>query len=165
MAVIDCNAFAGLVGLQLTTTYLAADMRIFGFGPRRERPILYGPRKGETGIVGSHALHLQGPWRLRQDNKIVTGRSDLFVFEGDTAPPDWHYEQGNSRQCVICERVVRPAPRVHAVSVVPELGEVSIQFEGDLALDLCPDSTVLEAWRFFEPSGDADHVVFPVEQD
>lgn len=58
-----------LVGLELTATARAADMRGFHFGELRRY-------RGRT--VGGFALHVQCAWRIEGPDGVVTGRSGLW---------------------------------------------------------------------------------------
>ena len=86
-----------LVGLKLSRMALAADMRTLQFGKTEAR--IGG------GVVGEYGLHVQCPWRLEDDARIITGSDDLYVpyekSERLTESFDW--EKGDSLQ----ERILR----------------------------------------------------------
>ena len=67
-----------LVGLPLSHSFRAADMRMLHFGKARVV---------ENGRVGDYALHLQCPWRVEGPDGIVTGSDDLWEPANED---DWH---------------------------------------------------------------------------
>ena len=60
-----------LIGLKLSRTALAADMRTIQFGNTEARM--------GGGVVGEYALHVQCPWRLEDNTHLITGNDDLYV--------------------------------------------------------------------------------------
>ena len=73
-------AIEALAGLTFNRVAFAADMAMFDFGPLHSKIIGYGPRKGETIFVGSHALHVQCCWQVEQAGRVVAD------FEGALVP-------------------------------------------------------------------------------
>ena len=72
-----------LVGLPMSVTRRAANIRGFHFGPLR-------------GSSGTYLLHIQCAWRLEQEGAIVTGSGDLYRPASAQVPADdWYYEDGN----------------------------------------------------------------------
>ena len=156
------NCLDALIGLPLAVAHLAADMRTLGFGALRERPIGFGPRKGEMGLTGTHALHIQCSWRLRDRAGVVTGSDDLFVYGGDgDAPAGWHYEQGHSLQTIRMAQIVESHPTVLAAAVEPMTGDFRIDLTHELILEAFPttNGTRFENWRFFAFDSEDDHTV------
>src|SRR6516165_2784203 len=91
------TALSQIVGLRLSATRRAADMRTFQFGTLR---------MVDRGSVGDFALHVQCPWRIEGPAGIVTGRLDLWEQVEDNAPFDenWSYEELPNLQDARLER-------------------------------------------------------------
>lgn len=98
----------------MTDCSRAANMQVFGFGPRRQKR----NHKGEIVEIGDIRLHIQCRWRFVDDRCILFGRDDLLVpadasvsreeFDWDTAEsaPDvaqrkWFASQRSSLPAVI----------------------------------------------------------------
>lgn len=152
-----------LIGHELVTSFLAADMRVFGFGK---------PRAVKRGVIADYSLHLQCPWRLDgPDGTLVTSR-DLFVYAGpDPEPKGWDYEMGHSRQTTALEALLGPrialgdgwfhhsGLHVASVEYSRSTGDLTLGFDGGRALRVLPLANAAEQWRLFTPSADRDHLV------
>lgn len=161
-----CSELKPLIGLKLSISHRAADMRVFGFGALRPY------RKG---TAGKFALHIQCPWRLEGPEGIITGRSDLYVpaeepdesFDWDS----WDYERDGNRQDMRVADLLRGSD-LHSRSPVDvtesliveaidadELCGVAISISGGYRLVVFPDSAKGEHWRFFRPGSGLPHFV------
>ncbi len=161
-----CSELKPLIGLGLSISQRAADMRIFGFGSLRQH------RKG---TVGEFALHIQCPWRLEGPEGIITGRADLYEpaeepdesFDWDS----WDYQKDGNRQDKRVADLLRgsdlrtrsPVNVTESLIVeaidADELCGVAITFSVGYRLILFPDSSKGEHWRFFRPGADLPHFV------
>jgi hypothetical protein len=163
-----------LIGLKLSRTALAADMRTLQFGNTEARM--------RGGVVGQYALHVQCPWRLERDTGVVTGSGDLYApYENsERLDESFDWEEGDSLQ----ERVLRELLKgydentkqivnttnlltVEAVQA-DSGGGFCLRLSGGYRLLVFPNSTRYEAWRLFRPSKDGDqsnekHFVVPRE--
>jgi hypothetical protein len=129
-----------IIGLPLSASRRAADMRMFQFGTSRP--------------VGDFALHVQCPWRIEGPDGIVTGRLDLWEPVEDNAPFDehWDYENSPNLQDTLLERWLRehePSLVVKSVDA-DECGGASITFGGGFVLRMFPAGTRGEDWRLFQ---------------
>ncbi len=150
-----------LVGLELTATARAADLRGFHFGELR-------PYRGRT--VGEFVLHVECAWRIEGPDGLLTGRSDLWEPVEDLWGDDfkrWDYERdGNLQDKRIAEWLGHHDPRagacldaenrpvVLAARATP-FGGVEIDLSGGHRLTLFPAGSAGEDWRLFRP-GDGD---------
>ena len=142
-----------LIGLKLSASYRAADMRMFHFGTMR----VVG-----NGAVGEYALHVQCPWRLDSPSKVITGRHDLFepakVNDGlDLDSWDWN---GNEtlKDRIISSFLSESTPVVKNVATDSNGGAI-ISFSQGYRLVLFPSASRGEDWRFFRPKTEDDHFV------
>lgn len=152
-----------LVGLELTTSFLAADMRMFGFGP---------PRPRGRGVTADLSLHLQCPWRIVSGEAIVVSSSDLYSYGGPgDAPDEWTYDDGLSLQNQRLEQLLGPrvplgdgycyrSGLVVTAASKSANGDLAIAFSTGPILQVFPVSTDDEQWRLFVPGGGAAHLVF-----
>lgn len=162
------NTLQVIVGLPLRITRLAADMRGFHFGTITE---------DEKGSYGEYALHVQCSWRLEGPNGIITGYQDLWEPKNEE---DWdenwcYYKQENLQDAKIKEWMggydertrspINTGDRlfVELVHVFPS-GDLFIRLSGGYNIVTFMNSSRDEAWRFFKPESDEDHLVFPLEE-
>jgi hypothetical protein len=157
-------ALQPLVGLRLSIARNAAGMRIFHFGAIR-------PHRTGKGTVGAYALHLQCPWRIVGPDGIVTGSSDHNEPPTQGAEIDRNDPKAGTLQNVRLAALLggydsearshinaTDALVVTAAAADP-FGSVDISFTGDVRLQVFPDGSDGECWRFFEPSSDKAHFV------
>jgi hypothetical protein len=151
-----------LVGLQLSIARNAADMTIFHFGPIR-------PHSSGSGTVGAYALHIQCPWRLTAGARIVTGTSDRFVGPAEGLEPNDDDRRMGNLQLVRIEELLQGFDEttrsfVNATgdlfvtkAVTDGFGGLDMALSGGYRLQLFPDGSIEEDWRFVEVQG--RHVV------
>jgi hypothetical protein len=157
-----------LIGHELTTSFLAADMRMFGFGVAR-------PFK--DGVIADYSLHLQCPWRFEANSATLVSSRDLYRYGGDDAEPaGWDYSAGNSRQDRRLGSILGPrlpvgeawAYRSGLVVVAVEgspRGDLEITFGSGAALRVFALGGDEEQWRLFRPAANEEHLVFGGEVD
>ena len=163
---MQLDVFDILIGLPLAIVRRAADMLVLHFGK-------ISPHGSGEGTVGDYALHIQCGWRFEGPKGIVTGRDDLWDYAGPgQRPANWSYDDGFSLQD---ERFSRHFGRDEATgSWVNESHRFVVTaaqqtFRGDIRLELTegyaiavfPAGSRGEAWRFFAPGSNDDHLVFP----
>jgi len=151
------QALTKLVGLRLSAAHNAGNMKTLQFGDLQKR--------GEKGLVGQFALHIQCPWRIERLGKIVTGSLDYYERASDNTNDAW--EPGaitGHLQNEILGRLfegLNDDTRSHVNRskqlVVEEVtadsfGGARIRMSGDYNLVIFPSGTKGEDWRLFEPS-------------
>jgi hypothetical protein len=152
-----------LIGHELVTSFLAADMRMFGFGT----PVANG-----SGVTADYSLHLQCPWRIDDPAGTLVTSHDLFIYAGpDPHPPDWDYEMGHSRQEIALEALLGPriplgdgwfhrsGLRVATVQHSPATGDLTLSLGDGRAMRVFPLGTASEQWRLFAPGSARGHFV------
>lgn len=154
------NSLQVLVGLPLSIARDAANMKVFHFG---------AIRRSGRGTAGTHALHIQCPWRIVTENAVVTGRSDRFV-----EPQEGMEIEDEDHQSGTLERVrlsallkgydistqsfLNATDQLVVVSVTSDkYGGADISLTGGYRLQIFPDCSLEEDWRFIEVEG--RHVV------
>ena len=139
-------------------------MKNFQFGSIRPHP-------SGRGTIGQYALHIQCPWRIIATGGIVTGSSDYYEpaeVEGEVVRKD--SEAGNLQQKRL--RNLLPSYDVNTRSLVnstgqlvveaafvDDLGGFELQLSGGYRLQVFPNGSRAEDWRFFAPSSEEDHLV------
>ena len=154
-----------LIGLKLSIARLAADMRGFHFGEIRRVP---------GGTVGDYALHIQCPWRLEDENGIITGRSDLWEPAEITPDIDWdtwRYDKNENLQDKLIAALLGgydPETRSFVnngdLLVVEGIhtdnyGGVTISLSGGYRLVIFPAGSQSEDWRLLGPDNESHHFV------
>jgi hypothetical protein len=158
------SALQVIIGLPLSIARNAGNMKGFHFG--RIRP----HHMEGKGTVGEYALHVQCPWRIVQAGKILTGLQDYYEEQADEADESAHGSERNLQEKKLFQllRGYDPSTRslVNATDglIVRTIdadayGGLEIGFSNALYLQIFPDSSVGEAWRFFRPGSDEHFVI------
>lgn len=147
-----------LLGLPLSIARNAANMKVLHFGAIRPNP-------SGRGTVGTYAMHIQCPWRIVNDQGIVTGHYDIFEPPRDDAEIDEDDQRAGNLQRVRISDLLKgydEATRspvnttgdlmVQAVTASP-YGDVDIRLSGGYCLQILPVGSKTEDWRFFEIGG------------
>jgi hypothetical protein len=154
------RAMQALVGKAVWRYTRAADMACFDFGTRRTVPAL---RNG-TKEVGKFALHVQCPWRITQEDRIVVGSQDLYYpahFQtGQEIPAEFDWDrEPNLRDKLLSELFEKQEPLVDSEIHVASAGRVCILLTDGLVFDILPTDSHVEWWRLFEPGQNKRHFV------
>jgi|UPI00056D94F2 hypothetical protein len=151
-----------LVGLPLNIVRSAADMKIFHFGTIVPHPL-------GKGTVGSHALHVQCPWRIVSENAVITGRSDQFAPPLEAKNIDDEDTQSGNLQLVklfalmkgydnSTRSIVNSTEDLIVLSASSDqFGGLELTLSGGYRLQIFPDCSSEEDWRFIEVGG--PHIV------
>ena len=150
-----------LVGLPLWAIGRAVDLVWFEFGNRKT----VTGWKGVEKEVGDYALHVMCAWRITLNDKVVTGRADVFCTPEETdepLPPDFDWQKGNRFDRIISEFLQDESRQLVVQNVsAGDAGSLTFVLEGGYKLDIFPqDSESGEHWRFFEPGVAESHLVF-----
>lgn len=156
------STFAPLVGLPLWDHHRVLDLQVFHLGAKRIAVAQFGPRKGQTSIVGEYALHVQCAWRIIEANEIVVGSRDLYskssiaaIVSGD----DWTWQRDNLRD----ERITAwfgKRERIIESIRADAIGGFAMTLRGGAVLEVFPDSSAnVESWRLLPPNDEAPHFV------
>jgi hypothetical protein len=140
-------------------------MRVLHFGTIRPalKSDLPSRKNKPRGSIGDFALHIQCPWRIESDNRILTGRSDLWEPvdrpEGSSYV-DWDYEiDGNLQDQLIAQFISNNDNLlVETISVQPNCS-FTLAFRCGYRLVVFPSGSIGEDWRLFRPDSDEPHLV------
>jgi hypothetical protein len=137
-------------------------MKNFQFGKVR-------PHSSGTGTVGDFALHVQCPWRLVVNDRILTGSADYYeaAVEGQEVNLD-DRRSGNLQQKRLSEVFSAYDPETRSLMNVTDalivtavhsdrFGGIDLELSGGYRLQVFPNGSRGEDWRFFSPGKDADH--------
>jgi len=130
-----------LVGLPLSASYRAADMRMFDFGRMH---------KMGAGEVGEYALHVQCPWRLETKSRVITGRHDLFKPAEETENFDWDswdWDGNETRQDRLVSDFLSGEKPVVKDIATDTHGGATLSLSGNYSLVLFPCASQGEDWR------------------
>jgi hypothetical protein len=142
------------------------DMACFDFGSRR---LVKGKSNGKEVQVGDYALHVQCPWRITLEDKIIVGRGDMFgdilLKQNNTPACDVDWNKGNTFDGIVKEFLLNESRQLMVQIVsVGHAGSLTILLEGNYRLEIFPyDSSEDEHWRFFKPHAGEPHLVFTGE--
>jgi hypothetical protein len=125
-------------------------MAMFAFGEARITDTPRGPRK-----AAEYALHLQCAWRLREDEAVLIGSSDLYTPTDpaeDKSNFDWDEPQATRRDVLMAELLKDERPLVVEQVLFGNAGALQILFQEGLCLEVFPENTVDdEYWRLLRP--------------
>jgi hypothetical protein len=158
------SKLTSLVGLRLCIARDAAGMKNFQFGEIRPHP--WG-----KGTVGDFALHVQCPWRLVTTAQVLTGSADYYesVVEGEEVNLDDH-QSGNlqrKRLQVLFQTydaqtrsLINQSDSLTVISLhADRFGGLDLELSGGVRLQVFPDGSRGENWRFFSPGNDEPHFI------
>lgn len=151
------GALNRLVGLPMIGRRRAADLEAFRFGSRFEVNTHTGDRRG----VSQYDLHVQCPWRIIAQDRILVGYSDHFMPPTGTQEEDFDPREAQvTRRDELLDQFLAPPlgdPRMVVSSSASLIGDVSIGFDDDSVLELFPDMASgddqSEFWRLLLPDG------------
>jgi Domain of unknown function (DUF4279) len=116
--------------------------------------------------VGEYALHIQAPWRISTESKIVLGARDITFPAGtsrlDEVPQDFDWKEHPTRLDEVAAALTQHyLPQKVTQVVYGRCGALYLAFEGSLILEVFPDAAVeSESWRLFVPGeDDREHLV------
>jgi hypothetical protein len=157
--------FQQLVALPLWGIGRAGSLEWFAFGVERREILL---RDGKTKIVSEYALHVQCPWRIRYQSKLIVASDDRFYPAGDDPHkdlPDFDWDQQGANQLdqgvsrFLAEHGASPLV-VEAVNA-KEHGDITISLNSEYFLEIFINNSIAdEHWRFFKPYSKEEHFVF-----
>ena len=152
-----------LSGLRLAVCGAVADMLWLHFGEMRS----VVDRRGVEKQVGEWALHLQCSWRFVRSGIVVLGGSDFYYDAVTGEQYDWdsksesvfHRNSKHLNELLDSEKFLVSVVRCN------HAGAFDLVFDHDLMLSVMPTESSShdhdESWRFFVPSSDLPHYVFP----
>jgi hypothetical protein len=153
------SRLTSLVGLRLCIARDAAGMKNFQFGEIRPHP-------SGKGTVGDFALHVQCPWRLVTTTQVLTGSADYYesAVEGVDVNQDDH-QSGNLQRKRLqalfqtydaeTRSLINQSGSLTVISLrTDRFGGLDLELSGGVRLQVFPDGSSGENWRFFSPGND-----------
>jgi hypothetical protein len=141
------KAVAELVGLPYLGSSRALDMEMFGFGTLQEGT----GRRGRPTVRPSYALHVQAPWRIVVDDRIVVGYSDWRDPPAGVSTDGWDPNEASltHRDELLAVFLDRPPSRRVAAASTALTGDLRLNLDDGSALEVVADSAALddEHWR------------------
>lgn len=152
----------------------AGSMLCLGFGDKIKTQTAYKTDSGAFGVKQSqkskYALHIDGFFRIRVNNKILLTQNDMFEpssvavedndFKKETFPLD---AKGNNRFDEQLTDVFDFKNQVLSANEIKvnELGDLNITLSNGYVIDVFVDTSVSEeCWRFFEVgNAETPHIV------
>jgi hypothetical protein len=139
-----------LIGLKLTSSSRAANMECLKFGDL----LLERNSAGEEFQIGEYGLHLQCPWRITDESKILIGWLDLYEPIDENAEYDenfdWDRPNGNLRDSKIHE-LIKGKDLLVTFVVADNFGGFDLLFNGKMKLSVFPayskSDEYSEHWR------------------
>lgn len=125
-------------------------------------------RHGEKKIVSEYALHIQCPWRIRFNDKLLAASHDKFypakrLSSTSLMNFNWHSSSRTlvDKRIEVFMRKSNKTPLFVSDVYVSEVGDMRITLNEKYFLELFSDSSVSEEyWRLFTPYSRKKHLIF-----
>ena len=130
-----------------------------------------GPHPSGKGTIGDFALHIQCPWRIVNSEGIVTGSADYY----EPAEAGAEVEKNDSHTGNLQQRrlgdllgsydattrslVNSTAQLIVQSARADDFGGFELELSGGFRLQVFPDGSREEDWRFFAPGSEEGHLV------
>ncbi|MGW0801518.1 hypothetical protein [Nonomuraea sp. NPDC002799] len=151
---MEANLHA-LLGLHAVGVGRALDMGVIDLDPAP-------PATWADDWQSAFALHLQCPFRVTYESRVILGSADLAWLEHevhDTSDADGERTMYDYMADRVDATFMELRPRVTAMKVT-SFGDLHIELEREFRVQAFPvGSGRVEAWRFLRRNG--EHVVFP----
>ena len=156
-------ALAPLQGLVVWGFARAADMLTFQLG----EPRVNTSPMGRLREVGEYALHVQCPWRMTEDTRLIVGSGDLFtpaMPDADRTTFKWDVAGANWWDYQLREFMSKHAPiRVESIAGDP-FGGFRLICSAGVAFEVFPNTSAVphddsEYWRLLQPGESTKHFV------
>lgn len=103
-----------------------------------------------------YSLHLQCPWRIRKDNKIVLSNMDIYEWEGENGE-EWNEKRNNFFDETILKYNKWNGVEVENV-IISDVLDIKLILSDSYIFECFVDDIRGECWRFFEKKA-LDHLV------
>jgi hypothetical protein len=143
-----------LVGLPLNSSVRAADLEMFDFGRIRA----WVDKHGRDRTSGDVSLHVQGPWRIVDGDRIIVGYYDMRDPPAGVPRDGWDPSEARAThrdELLGAYFLDRMNPRIVAAATAQPSGDLRIDLDDGTALEILPMSTADddEFWRLFDRDG------------
>ena len=113
--------------------------------------------------MGEFALHIQCPWRITSNEKLLVGRGDLY-YPADGSDPradfDWDIMMANRCDVILDRLFDESGPLLIESITIDRAGRLQINISNAIRLEVFPDASAdREHWRLFEPYTGKPHTV------
>ena len=135
----------------------AADMLWIGFGEKTEKIF----PNGKTKQRHAYSLHLQCPWRIVDNSKVILGSYDMYITKCEN--DEYEYASGDDFNTIFDENAKLFNKDIFPLNVLKvqldAIGNIKIEFQHNYYLEVFIHSSIeKEFWRFIETAED-EHIV------
>lgn len=131
------------------------DLIDIGFGDMHKKV----GRNGKMRNFATYAIHIQCPFRVINQNEILTGSEDLYISSIDESYIDLNDDSISLFDDIIGRNInILKKERVTDIKI-NEFGDLEIKCQNIRILVFVAGTTDCEAWRFFEVGKDDSHLV------
>lgn len=133
-----------------------SDMIWISFG----KELLVRNYRNEEVKKSEYALHIQCPFRISKNNKILLSNYDIYTSIEGSINDDWDVI-GNNRYDKIVEDLLIPMLPLKVNKVnFSKIGDIEILFKDNIAINIFVNSSeIAEEWRFIN-NNTGEHYVF-----
>ncbi|MCC3868989.1 hypothetical protein [Terrisporobacter mayombei] len=136
-----------------------SDMIWISFG----KELLVRNYRNEEVKKSEYALHIQCPFRISRNNKILLSNYDIYTLIEGSINDDWDVI-GNNRYDKIVNGILLPMLPLKVNKVnYSEIGDIEILLEDNIVINIFVNSSdLVEEWRFIN-NHTGNHYVFREE--
>lgn len=158
-----------LIGKPFWMARRSLNLHCFHFGECHEKT----DRKGNVICIGTHFLHVQCAWRILHGEQILVASRDRLTPRGNPSeiPDDFTSNEPGSTLCDEKLKMLLKRNDTEPLAVISlEMGicgAFRLKLTKDYALEVFPDDSTDEQWRYFDMlTEDAEgHFVFTMAEE
>lgn len=150
------NDLEMLKGKKLSYIGRSCELIQIGFGEMRTEISLTQKKKR----ISQYALHIQCPFRITKNDKILFGYSDLFISSDDLNPiVDLDKQNSTKFDFKANENNLNLMNQTVLDVKVTQFGDIIITLDDIIISTFICETSGGEAWRFFETRKNKEHIV------
>ncbi|UPA30836.1 hypothetical protein L0P85_01470 [Terrisporobacter glycolicus] len=136
-----------------------SDMIWISFG----KELLIMNYKNQEVKKSEYEFHIQCPFRISKNNKVILGNYDIYTLLDDSISDDWDVIGSNRYDKILNEILLPMLPlKVNKVNY-SKIGDIEILLEDNIVINIFVNSSDLdEEWRFIN-NHTGNHYVFREE--
>lgn len=115
----------------------------------------------ENNKEGDCALHVQSPWRIFSDERLVIGSGDIYEVLAEVEYDEWDIVGNSQFDLIVSNDICKVLPLKNNNIKLNQYGDLKICFLNGFCLEIFANScSVIEHWRLIDYVGDEHYVVF-----
>lgn len=118
----------------------------------------------ENNKEGDCALHVQSPWRIFTDERLVIGSGDIYEALPEVEYDEWDIVGNSQFDLIVNNDICKVLPLKNDSVKLNQYGDLKIYFSNDFYLEIFANScSAIEYWRLIDYIKDEHYVFFETE--